>query len=487
VGRASRSFVVRIIRTTRHGQHVWCIALIALQLNAGGAPAKDLVGVYEDALRNDPQLHAADANRLASRESRPQAVAALLPQVQGSAAYTREHNSGNQDQLQVTPDYQLYVVPLPYTGSTTGRQWALTARQNLFSWANWVRVKQANKQVAQAETNYAAAQQDLIFRVARAYFNVLTAVDTLGAQQASLQAFEAQFDQANQKYSVGVVASADVEESRAARDTASAAVIAAKRTLTLMEDRLQEITGEQYDALNKPTGDPPLNEPSPADETSWVNLSLEQNPALVASRLAAEIARDNVSIARSDHFPSVDVLAGRSYERDSGDYFYGRDTVQGFGSKINDRQISLQVTIPLFSGGLTQSRVRQSQYLWIAAKSQLTQASRVAERQTRDAYLGVISGIARVRALRQASNSSATALQATEAGYASGSRTALDVLNARHTLVQTQTDYAASRYDYLLSRIELLLAAGTLERAELASINQLLTASASLEQSAPHN
>ena len=459
------------------------VGLLVVVLTGGAAVAKDLIGVYEDALRNDPQLRAADANRLASRESRPQALAALLPQVSGTVAYTRDHNSGNQDQPEVTPSTPTqpgvpYEAPLLETVGTGEKQWALNLRQNLFSWQNWETLKASNSQVAQAEATYAAAEQNLIFRVSQAYFNVLSAQDNLEAQQSSLQAIANQLEQAEKRYDVGLIAITDVKEARAARDNASAAVIAAKRTLATSEDQLQEITGEKYDSLSKPGADMPLNMPEPADEERWVNISLDQNLSLISSRLAADIARDNVKVAFGGHLPTLDLVAGRSYTNQYGNYLENGLPFDNLGSRINDRQISLQLTVPIFSGGLTQSKVRQSQYLWIAAKEQVVQSSRATERQARDAYLGVISGIARVQALRQALESSQTALTATEAGYEVGTRTAVDVLNARRTLVQAQTDYSGSRYDFIVSIIQLRLAAGNLDRAQLAQINGWLGVSA---------
>ena len=464
------------------------VLLAAAATNA--ASAKDLVGVYEDALRNDPTIRAADANRLASRESRPQALAALLPQITGSAAYTREHSAGFQDQPFPVTDPQTqkptgayFVQPLDYSQGSTQRQWGLNLRENLFSWSNWVTLKQANAQVAQAEATYLAAEQNLILRVCQAYFTVLSALDNLQAQEASLEAIARQLDQADKRYDVGLIAITDVQEAKAARDTASAAVIAAKRTLATAEDQLEEITGEKYDSLTKPGDDMPLNTPEPADEGKWVNISLEQNATLIAARLNADVARDNVQVAFGGHLPTVSIVAGRTFTEQSGPYAFGgpgqpATTLDGFGNKINDRQISLQLSVPIFSGGGTQSRVRQSQYLWIAAKEQMTQTSRATERQARDAYLGVISGIARVQALRQALESSQTALKATEAGYEVGTRTAVDVLNARRTLVQAQTDYSGSRYDFIISIVQLRLAAGNLDRPQLEQINGWLGVSA---------
>jgi outer membrane protein len=450
-------------------------ALLAVLLAcSGSAPARDLAGVFQDALHADPVIRQADANRLAAREARPQAWSALLPQLNGSAGVTRDHNTGTQPLFLTGPNNTLVIEPAPAVVDTTTRTWGLTLRQNVFSWSNWMALKAAGKEVAQAEATYQAAEQQLILRVAQAYFNVLAAEDGLEANQASLAAIQRQLDQADKRFEVGLIAITDVQEARAARDTAAAAVIAAKRTLATSEDQLGEITGQKYDALSKPGADMPLRSPQPADETRWVNISLEQNLSLISSRLAADIARDNVRGAMGGHLPSLDVLAGRSYQNQSLDENFAGQPFS-YDTYFNDRQIGLQLTVPIFAGGLTQSKVRQAEYLWIAAKEGVVQSSRATERAARDAYLGVIAGIARVQALRQALASSETALKATEAGYEVGTRTAVDVLNARKTLVQAQTDYSGSRYDYIVSVLQLRLAAGNLDRAELADVNGWLT------------
>ena len=443
---------------------------------AGSAAAKDLLGVFEDAVHSDPVIRQADANRLAAREARPQAWAAVLPQLNGTAGVTGDHNSGTQPFFGTSTNGTPFVQAVPAVVDTTTRQWALNLRQNVFSWSNWMTLKQAGREVAQAEANYQAAEQQLILRVAQAYFNVLTAADTLAADQTALEAISRQLEQANKRFEVGLIAITDVEDAKAARDTAGSTVIAAKRTLATAEDQLQEITGQKYDALAKPGVDMPLASPDPADESRWVNISLEQNLSLISSRLAADIARDNVRIAIGGHLPTLDIVAGRSYQSQGTDeVFFGEPFI--YDTYFNDRQISLQLTVPMFSGGLTQSKVRQSQYLWIAAKEAVVQSSRATERQARDAYLGVISGIARVQSLRQAVESNRTALKATEAGYDVGTRTSVDVLNARKNLVQAETDFAGSRYDYIVSVLQLRLAAGNLDREQLNGINAWLTLS----------
>jgi outer membrane protein len=451
------------------------------------APAKDLIGVFEDALHNDPVIRQADANRLAARESKPQALAALLPQVNGTAGWTRDHNSGIQTQIFSVPNpskpgtQQLITAQLPDTVDATSYQWGLNLRQNVFSWSNWMTLKAASHEVAQAEANYAAAEQQLILRVAQAYFSVLTAYDTLQADQTSLEAISRQLDQANKRFEVGLIAITDVEDAKAAHDSAASTVIAAKRTLATSEDQLQEITGQKYDALAKPGPDMPLNNPEPAEQDRWVNISLEQNLTLISSRLAADIARENVRVAFGGHLPTLDLVAGRSYQQSNSNEAFGNapgepaTTFPDIFNKSNDRQIGLQFTLPIYSGGFTQSKVRQAEYQWIAAKEGVVQSSRATERQARDAYLGVISGIARVQALRQAVESNQTSLKATEAGYDVGTRTSVDVLNARRLLVQAQTDYASARYDYIVSVLQLRLAAGNLDRTQLTELNSWLT------------
>ncbi|HEY1492331.1 MAG TPA: TolC family outer membrane protein, partial [Steroidobacteraceae bacterium] len=441
------------------------LGLIAL---AGAATAKDLAGVYEDALHSDPVIRQADANRLAAREARPQAWSAVMPQIVGTADVLRDHSSGYQGSIsEIGQPPVLQVLPLPSTVDTTTRGWAVNLRSNLFSWTNWMQIKAASAEVAQAEANYQAAEQDLILRVATAYFLVLSAEAGVEANSAALEAITRQLDQANKRFEVGLIAITDVQDAKAGHDTAAAAVIAAKRQLATAQYRLQEITGQQYDRLSRPGADMPLKGPEPLEESAWVQSSLQQNLSLISSRLAADIARDNVRAAFGGHLPTLDLVAGRSYSKLDSDQVIDYIPFSNVNSKLNDRQIGLQFTLPIFSGGFTQSKVRENEYRWIAAKEAVVQSSRATERQSRDAYLGVISGVARVQALRQARESSQTALKATEAGYDVGTRTSVDVLNARRVLVQAETDYANSKYDYIVSVLQLREAAGTLDRAQL--------------------
>ena len=453
--------------------------LSLLCLSAGAAHSEDLLAVYDRALVNDPQIREADATRLAARESRPQALAALLPQASATASRTRDWSDGTGFQQFVFGTNQPTTSPTGGTSVANADTWRLTLRQNLFSWANWANLKSASHQVAQAEANYLVARQALAQRVAQQYFAVLSAQDVVEAQEAARNAFSRQLEQAEKRFEVGLIAITDVQEARAARDSSAAAVIVAKRTLSNTEEQLRATVGEKYNALNKPADTMPLLTPAPASEEAWVKVSMDQNATLMASRLAADIARDQVQVSFSGHLPTVDLVAGRSYSNsDSTRLLANPATTTNSASEAYGKSLAIQFTVPIFSGGATQSRVRQSQYSWIAAKERLERSSRETERLARDSYLSVNSGISQVQALRQALESSQTALKATEAGYEVGTRTAVDVLDSRRLLIQAQTNYSQSRYTYLNSLIQLRLASGDIDRSTIEEINKWLTVAA---------
>jgi outer membrane protein len=457
------------------------LAACGLTLFAGALQAADLLSVYERALQNDPQLREADANRLASRESKPQAVAALLPQLNASGSYSDVDQEFSRTTLQQS-DPNVENSPLIPRDINTdsdykATQYDITLRQTLFRWDQWAALRRADAQVAQAEADYQAAQQDLILRTSQRYFDVLAAQDTVDAAQATLEAFSRQLEQADKRFEVGLIAITDVQEARAAHDQAAAAVIQAKRALATANELLRELTGEPFDTLAGPIDDLPLEQPSPADEERWVTSALDQNLRVISARLATDIAKSDVSVARAGHLPTFDIVVSRD------DQDFDGDQVSRVGDTVTPApadqaqktdSIGIQVTVPIYSGGATSSRVRQRVYLHRAARERLERTNRETERAARDAYLGVISEMSRVQASKQALESSRTALQATEAGFEVGTRTTVDVLQSRRQLFDAQTTYSRSRYDYILNVLQLQLATGTLDRADLEKINAFL-------------
>ena len=334
----------------------------------------------------------------------------------------------------------------------------------------------ANRQVAQAEADFLSAQQQLVQRVAQQYFAVLQAQDSVRSQEIARDAYTQQLDQAEQRFNVGLIAITDVQEARAAHDNAAANVIEAKRALSSAEEQLRATIGELPDSLNEPTDSMPLLTPDPASADDWVKAAMEQNPALVSSRLAADIARDTVRSTAGSFAPSVDLVATKGYnEPDNSSYTPTYSDTFATHTKTHSKSIGIQFSMNLNGLGYgNYSRTKQSQYLWIAAKDRLELTSRNTERQARDAYLSVTSEISRVKALRQALESQRTALAASQASYEVGTRTAVDVLNSRQALVAAEVSYSAAKYAYLNNLISLHLAAGTLDRGTLDQINKWL-------------
>jgi outer membrane protein len=239
---------------------------------------------------------------------------------------------------------------------------------------------------------------------------------------------------------------------------------------------LREIIGDPFDFLARPNEPFEMANPDPISEDRWVEMALQQNLSLVSSRLAADIARENVSIQRGGHFPSLDLVGSAGKLTNNGvDVFDDGSPAGGTTLDQRQRSIGIQLTFPIYSGGLVSSQVRQAVYQHRAAKERLERVARQTEHDARDAYLGVLSEISRVKALHRAVESNLTALRATESGYEAGTRTAVDVLQSRQQWVQAQTDYAHSRYDYMLNVIKLQQAAGILSEQSLQRINALLT------------
>ncbi len=445
---------------------------LALTLATPFAHGADLVEVYQRALQSDPQIREAEATRLATLEAKPQAIAGLLPTLNVSGNYIERDQEGENSTLAVVNGFPVVGVTTQ-TIDATIKQYQIQLTQPVFRWDRWVALRRADAQVAQAEADFQAAEQNLVFRVSQRYFNVLAARDSLSALEGATTAVNRQLEQAEQRFEVGLTAITDVQESRAAADNARAAVIEAKRTLATNQELLRELTGELYTTLAAPGEDMPLNSPSPASEDQWVSAAMEQNLSLISSRLGADIAKEGVNNAQTGHYPTLDLIGTRFNNVQDADQV-NNGLASPANSDILQDSIQLQLTIPIYAGGAVSSRVREQVYRYRAARERLERTARETERATRDAYLGVNSNISRVQALRQAVESSRTALEASQAGFEVGTRTTVDVLDAQRQLLTAETNYAGAKYNYILSIIQLRLAAGTLSRDDLVEMNKWL-------------
>jgi len=442
----------------------------------GLAQAASLLEIYQQALQSDPRIHEAEARRLASLEAEPQARGVLLPQINFSAEWSESNSSGPGNYA----DGAGGTLPGTSDADFNDTDWRFSLRQTLFRWDQIVDLRRADKLVAKAEADREAAQQDLVIRVGQTYFDVLGAEDRLTSLHANRQAIARQLEQAKQRFDVGLIAITDVQESQAAYDQAVADEIGAKRSLATAREFLREITGEYVSNLSAPGDEFPMRAPTPASEKDWVDLALGQNLVLVSSRLDEKLARDEISYRRNGHYPTVDLVARTGSSERDGDGIARLDDdpatpiLFSVDRESDDDSFGIEFTVPLFSGGSTSSRVREAVYLHRAAREQLQRVTRETERQTRDAYLGVLSEMSRVEALEQAVESSRTALEATQAGFDVGTRTIVDVLDSQFALYRAITLFYQARYDYLMNVLRLKQAAGSLQIQDLENIDQWL-------------
>ena len=462
------------------------IILLAALAALTGVPlpgsSDNLLEVYEKARMSDPLLREAEARLMASREVRSQARSVLFPEIDANADYSRQDSRATLLFYAPTPTGEFAPIIESSTTDATSTGWGFTLNQTIFDWAAIVALGASKDVLSQGEADFEAALQESMLRTAQAYFAVLGAQDELTAQSANRTAIARQLEQAQKRFEVGLIAITDVQEAQAAHDQAVAAEIAAKRSLATSEEQLREIVGSPMPvaSLTRPGEGMPLPLPSPNVEQSWVDTALQQNPSLTSARMAASIADAEVRLRRSDYLPTLEIVA--NVNGSSGD----RERVfRGMGADYRDSfrsdSIRLQLSVPIFDGFNRNSRVREARFLHRASTERLEGVERAVVRQTRDAFLGVSSEISRVNALRQAVASSQTALRATEAGYEIGTRTIVDVLDARRNLVQAETNYARSRYDFIINVLSLKSAAGILTEEDLAEVSRWMEQSGESE------
>lgn len=447
-----------ILFSSRAG-HV-ALALAMTVVGAAHVNAASLLDVYDLAAQSDPTIRAAEATRLASREARPQAWAAFLPTISANAGWAGTTEGSD-------------TTTLPGLSTTTrGGSWGISAEESINLPQTLRALNRTDYTLAQADITYRIAELSLVSRVATRYFDVLAAKDSLSAAQSNLDSLNQQLERAEKRFEVGLSAITDVQEARAQRDRANATVISAKRTLATNQELLREVTGAAVDTLAAPRDDMPLLVPDPQSEDDWVRKALDGNLDLANNRISLEAASHDVGTQKLTRFPTLTL--GANYGNSNA---YSNFDAIGSDNTTNSwtgTWLSLGVTVPLFTGGLNSSKIRQAVYQQRAARERVEQSTRETERAARDAYLGLQSGITEVEANKQALESARLALQATEAGFDVGTRTTIDVLTSRNTLLTAEQSYASSRYNYIQSLITLKTATGSLTREDLQQINSWL-------------
>jgi len=430
------------------------ISMLLMLIWTTSVSAVDLVQIYEQAEAGDPLYKQSVAAYNAVRETKPQAWAQLMPVVSLNA-----HTATN--------DQNISTAGVGASGevSFNTHGYSLDISQPVFRIDRFLALGQADSQILQAEAQLNAAQQDLMVRVSERYFEVLASIDNLEFVRAERISLHRQLEQAKQLFEVGLIAITDVQEAQAGYDRSVANEILAENAIDNAREALREVTGNYQTELTPLGTRMPLVSPQPEIIDEWTQISQEQNMLVIASRHELETARQTIKIQQSGHLPTLDIVASTGYE--SGGGRFG-------GTQVDATSIGLQLNMPLFQGGAVNSRSREARHLYDQALERLEQQFRAAQRQTRESYLGVVSGVSQVKALNQAVTSSQTALLATEAGFEVGTRTAVDVVASQRVLLQSKRDYARARYDYILNTLRLKQAAGTLSPDDLKEINSWL-------------
>lgn len=428
------------------------------------AQAVDLIGVHDMALKSDPILQAAEYRREAAGENKRQAWSALLPQLDLSGSLTK----GDSDTAIMGQTIS--------SVDTDNENYRLELRQALYHQETYEQLDVARGQISQAEAVYQTAFEDFLLRVADSYFLVLTNIDNVTFAEAEEEALKRQFEQAEQRFEVGLTAVTDVHEARASYDNARARAIVARNDLEDAKEALRELTGTYFEEFDRLQEELPLVEPNPASSDDWVEMALAENPKVLASRAAADVAEANVRLERSGHFPTLDLTAARN-EFTNNEFLIRDDFQNPIGTtdlEVDDTSFTLQLNIPLYRGGFVSSRTRQAKYFMDAALQDLDGTQRQTVRDTENSYRAVIAGIQSVEAFKQAQISAESALEATQAGFEVGTRTIVDVLIANQRLFESQRDHSEARHQYILNHLRLKASAGRLSSEDLQVVNQLL-------------
>ncbi|MBK8067814.1 MAG: TolC family outer membrane protein [Rhodanobacteraceae bacterium] len=377
-----------------------------------------------------------------------------------------------RDQVQL-PDGTLTFGRAINSGESTSRSYRLDLTQSIYNHSNYTRLRGARAGQSRFAASYDAALDNLIVRVATAYFGALTATTNLEAVQAEETAVKRQLEQAEQRFEVGLSAITDVHEARARYDGARAAAIQAQNQLDDAYEGLAELTGKPVGEVRPLAEDIKLNRPAPDDSEEWVQTAEAESPALAIRRFELEQAEQSVETAKAGHLPTLGASYGWTNNASWGSSTLNGETQPG-DSDFRDHGFGISLNVPIFEGLATQSSVRQQTFNRDAAQDQYEQEQRAVVRATRNAFRAVAAGISEVEARKQALVSAQSALDATQAGFEVGTRTIVDVLFSQQVLFQAQRDYARARHDYLLNSLRLKQAAGTITVADLQAVNALL-------------
>jgi len=422
------------------------------------APAEDLLEIYRISLDNDATYQAAKFQYSASTEAMPQARAGLLPDV----AFAAEHIQTHQD---IISSDNIYYANADARFPTDDLTLSLT--QPLFRYDAWIGYKQSKVAVQQAKTELSVALQQLIVDVADAYFAVLAAQDNLEYARVEKTAVEKQLEFAKGRTRTGLARVTDLYDAEARFGASESREIEAENALDDAYQALRVHTKQYITDLTPVREQMPLTTPDPADPEQWIKTALEQNLALLEKRQSLEVATQEVKRQKAGHMPTLDLVASRNRRDTEG-------SLLGGGSDVQTTDFLVRFNLPIYEGGSVNSKMRQAANTREQSLQEMEAARREVVRATRAAYLGVLSGIKKVQALKKAIISQEKTIEVKTAGLRAGMNTMLEVLDAQRDLYFGRKDYSRARYDYLLSTLRLKQSTGSLSVADLEEINRLM-------------
>ena len=406
----------------------------------------------------DQDLQAAEFQYQSAIESRGLSKAALLPQLNFTLSTNRTENTTENSSQPTFIQNRSIII--------NTNSFDLSLSQTLYNHSLYKTLQQTDMVIAAAAANIEAARQNLIVRLATAYFNVLGAQDGLKFATAEKEAIGKQLEQSKKRFEVGLIAITDVKESQARYDTSVAQEIDSQNILSAQFEALAVILGTYTTKIAPLAEEITLAIPRPADIQAWTDSALQNNLALKAAQFNFQASQKQVDADQSQHYPTLGLVANHRFSSPDNAPFVTLDTTT--------TSISVQLNVPIYSGGFTSAKKRQSVALKDQARAQKEKAHRQTLQQTRDAYLGVTSSIAQVKALKQALISNQLAHEATQAGFEVGTRTAIDVLSTLREVYRAERDYARARYNYVINTLRLKQAAGTLSMSDGMAVNRLL-------------
>lgn len=441
-----------------HANKRMFVALMFAGMLLDQAQAADLAEVYRLALLNDPAFEVARYTLKSAQEKSPQALAGLLPTISASGS-----NNITRADTQFSNNW-------PVTRDVHAWNWSLQLTQPLLRLQNFYAYDEAQMLEEQAKAQYAAAIQDLILRVSKAYFEMLSSQEGIKVGEAEIAAAEEQLNLAQKAFDKGVAAVTDVRDSKARVDLAKSHLVAAQSELEAKTAELARIVDDVPGRLAALKPLVVIPAPQPEDSKVWIDRARDHHPAVMAARYGLMVTEARVGKNRSEHAPTLDLVASYGENYSSGTTTMPTD----FASRGQSRIAGIQFTVPLFGGGGTSARVAEAIANKYTAGAELELARRQAGTDARVAYAGVVNGLSQITALESAVESSQIALNGSHAGYKLGVNKNIDVLNAEQQLFTAKRDLVKARYETLLQALKLKAAAGILNEDEILKINGLL-------------